>query len=344
MSKTVKLNSGYEIPVLGLGTWLHKYDFENQMGDAVVYAIKKGYRHIDCAYIYLNESEIGAALGKVIGSVVKREELFIVGKLWNHSHQPDQVEAACDQTMRELGVDYLDMYLMHFPTGFQKVAVGTPGMKDAGKHANYDVFSVPQNEETAEVLFDDVDYLATWKAMEELVKKGKVKSIGVSNFNHVQMERLINEGNIKPSVLQVERNPRFSQPKLSQWCKENDVLMIGYSPFGSPDLPWGRTDLPHILADPTLQEISKQVGKSTAQVVLRWNIQGGLGICGKSVFENELDSNLEIFDFELSDDQMKAIDGLNLNERKLVPIITLTDGTKAPRDGKHKYYPYHEEY
>jgi len=142
--------------------------------------------------------------------------------------------------------------------------------------------------------------------------------------------------------------------------------MIGYSPFGSPDLPWGRTDLPHILADTTLQEISKQVGKSTAQVVLRWNIQGGLGICGKSVFENELgknsqkelswesfwlkhlwfhlDSNLEIFDFELSDDQMKAIDGLNLNERKLVPIITLTDGTKVPRDGKHKYYPYHEEY
>ena len=123
------------------------------------------------------------------------------------------------------------------------------------------------------------------------------------------MERLINEGSIKPSVLQVERNPRFSQvkvsnkrsfstccdyfqPKLSQWCKENDVLMIGYSPFGSPDLPWGRTDLPHILADPTLQEISKQVGKSTAQVVLRWNIQGGLGICGKSVFENELGKKL----------------------------------------------------
>ena len=125
------------MPIMALGTWLHKYDFENQMADAVVYAINKGYKHIDCAYIegvllsfciyyrniwvkpfqsYLNETEIGGAFARTIGKTVKREDLFITAKLWNHSHQPDQVEAACDQSMRELGLDYLDLYLMHFPT------------------------------------------------------------------------------------------------------------------------------------------------------------------------------------------------------------------------------------
>lgn len=116
MSKSIKLNSGHDMPIMALGTWLHKYDFENQMADAVVYAINKGYRHIDCAYIYLNESEIGGAFKRTIGKTVKREDLFITAKLWNHSHQPDQVEAACDQSLRELGLDYVDLYLMHFPT------------------------------------------------------------------------------------------------------------------------------------------------------------------------------------------------------------------------------------
>lgn len=115
------------------------------------------------------------------------------------------------------------------------------------------------------MLFDNVDYLETWREMEKLVASGKVRAIGVSNFNHVQLQRLIDCGSIKPSVLQVERNPRFSQPKLSKWCQDNDIVMIGYSPFGSPDLPWGRTDLPHILADPTIKEIAARVGKSTAQ-------------------------------------------------------------------------------
>ena len=150
-------------------------------------------------------------------------------------------------------------------SGFQKVKVGTPGVKDAGKHADYDVYSVPQSEETAQVQFDNVDYLETWRAMEKLVASGKVRAIGVSDFNHVQLARLIEEGTIKPAVLQVERNPRFSQPKLTKWCAENDIVFIGYSPFGSPDLPWGRTDLPHILADPTIKQIAGRVGKSTAQ-------------------------------------------------------------------------------
>lgn len=132
------------MPVLGVGTWLHKKDFDTQMSDAVEYAIKVGYRHIDVAYIYLNEPEVGVALRNSIGKTVERKDLFITGKLWNHSHATDQVEAACQQSLDELGIEYFDLYLMHFPTAFQKIKVGTPGFNDAGKHADYDVFSVPQ--------------------------------------------------------------------------------------------------------------------------------------------------------------------------------------------------------
>jgi aldehyde reductase len=223
-------------------------------------AIDVGYRLIDGAYAYQNEAEVGAGIAaKIKDGTVKREDLFITSKLWGTFHKPELVLPALKKTLSDLGLQYLDLYLIHWPVALKE---GTPDLYPA------DAAGVPINS--------DADFVDTWKSMEEAVKLGLVKSIGVSNFNSEQIGRILASCTIKPVTNQVECHPYFNQRKLQEWCKERDIVITGYSPLGSPDRPWATAADPKLLDDPKLIELGKKYGKSAAQIVLRWNTQRGI--------------------------------------------------------------------
>ncbi|CAH1797541.1 unnamed protein product, partial [Owenia fusiformis] len=277
---TVKLSNGAEMPMLGLGTWKSK---AGEVENAVGVAIETGYRHIDCAYCYGNENEVGAGIKKKVDDgTVKREDLFIVSKLWNAFHRPDLVRGAVDESLKSLGVKYLDLYLIHWPYGFKEGLGNLP------------------KDEAGNVLYSDVNYLDTWKVLEELVDEGILKAIGLSNFNSVQIQDVIDNSRIKPTNLQVECHPYHNQAKLLAFCLERNITFTAYSPFASPDRPWAKPGEPLLIDDPRLKAIAEKYSKTPAQVVLRYQVQRQVVVIPKSVTPARIQSNFQIFDFELS--------------------------------------------
>ncbi|KAK2712081.1 hypothetical protein QYM36_010939 [Artemia franciscana] len=291
----VKLSNGYEMPIIGLGTWKSK---PGEVEEAVKNAIEVGYRHIDCAMVYENEKEVGAAIkAKIDDGTVKREDLFVVSKLWNTFHQVDLVIPTCKKTIEDLGVGYLDLYLIHWPMAYKE---------------NAGMFPADENGKT---LYSSVDYVDAWKGMEELVKMGLVKSIGISNFNSEQVQRVLDVATIKPVNNQVECHPYLNQKKLIAFCKERGICVTAYSPLGSPDRPWAKPDDPKLMEDPKLVELAKKHGKSPAQVLLRYQVQRGVIAIPKSVHKERLAQNINIFDFNLSDEDVKLVDSFDCNGR-----------------------------
>lgn len=199
--ETIKLNNGRSIPTVGLGTWKSK---PGEVASAVKTAIQAGYRHIDCAAVYGNEKEVGEALKSCIGSAVNREDLFITSKLWNTKHNPSDVRPALMQTLSDLGLDYLDLYLIHWPIALKDG--DEPFPKDAD----------------GKLIYAYHDPYDTWQAMETLVNDGLVRAIGLSNFNSKQVDDIISKSQIKPAVLQVECHPYLNQAQLIKHCKERD--------------------------------------------------------------------------------------------------------------------------
>merc|ERR1711953_1126471 len=220
MDKCIDLFTGSKMPLLGLGTWHH--GDQKEMSDAVRFAIKEGFRHIDCAYCYGNEKEMGEVFTEMVGEnkFIAREKMFIASKLWNTEHAGERVEAACRKTLEDLCLDYLDLYIIHWPSGF---------VHGKGR--------VPQDEQ-GKVLFSGVSLEETWLAMEKLVHLGLVKAIGLSNFNSKQILRILEVAKVRPAVLQVESNPRFANEPLRRFCARHSIKM-----------------LPHILAEPRLVEL-----------------------------------------------------------------------------------------
>jgi len=310
MATSLTLNNGMKIPLLGLGTWKSK---PGQVGAAVEHALRKGYRHIDCAAIYGNEAEVGAG---IVASGVPRSEIFITSKLWNTKHHPEDVEAACRKTLADLGVDYLDLYLIHSPVAFERGDIGYPVNED-GKFK-----------------FSDVHPTTTWLAMEKLVKKGLTKSIGLSSFNSEQIADVLEKGSVKPVTNQVECHPYLGQAKLFAFCKERDITITAFSPLGSPDRPWAKPGEPLLLEDPKIKVIAKKHSKSPAQVIIRWQIQRGVIVIPKSVTATRIEENGNVFDFELSAAEMKEMESFNCNGR-LSPMPPFT---------AHPHYPFHIEF
>lgn len=272
--KKYPLNNGLEIPALGLGTWNAT---DGSVGRAVIEAINCGYRHIDCAMIYQNEKEVGQALKECFDSgKVRREDLWITSKLWCNSHAPEDVKPALLSTLADLELEYLDLYLIHWPIAFKKDVLSAQSAEDL----------IPLKELPNE---------KTWKAMEELQKEGLVKSIGVSNFSIQKLKSLLDSCQIRPAVNQVEVHPYNPQDELIFFCKEQDIHVTAYSPLGSPGRPdfMRASEEPHLLSEPTVLAAAENAGCTPGQTLLHWVLSKGLSTIPKSSSASRIQENLQ---------------------------------------------------
>ena len=302
----LELTSGRRLPIVGLGLWKIERDVT---ADVVRRAVACGYRHVDSACDYGNEAETGQGLRAAVESgAVSREELWVTSKLWNNYHRAEHVRPALERTLSDLQLDYLDLYLIHFPIALkfipfeERYPPGWVGDPDA---------EVPKLDP------DAVPIRETWEAMQDLVDRGLVREIGVSNFGVSLLRDLQSYARIQPSVLQVEMHPFLAQEKLLRFCKEAGIAVTAFSPLGAQS--YFQLNMAEsgesVLKQPVIREIAETHGKSPAQVVLRWGIQRGTAIVPKTSSEARLRENLDVFDFQLSDDEMASISGLNRNRR-----------------------------
>lgn len=266
LTDTYTLNNGVEIPIVGFGTW--QTPNGNIAQSSVVEALDAGYRHIDTAAAYGNQESVGRGIRK---SGVPRDEIFVTTKLWNKDHGYQAAKQAIDRSLMELGLDYLDLYLIHWP--------------------NPEMFRDHWQEMNAD----------SWRAMEEAVAAGKIRAIGVSNFRPKHLDALLETATIKPTVNQIFLNPSDMQPEVTAYNDAHDILNEAYSPLGT-----GK-----IFKIDELQAIADKYGKTVAQVVLRWSLQYSFLPLPKSVHEDRIKENAQLFDFELTAADMTLIDGLH---------------------------------
>ncbi|XP_034650957.1 aldo-keto reductase family 1 member B1 [Drosophila subobscura] len=308
LAPKIKLSNGQEMPVLGLGTWK---SFESEAYQSTKNAIDIGYRHIDTAFVYENEQEVGQAVReKIAEGVIKREEIFITTKLGGIHHDPELVERAFRLSLSNLGLEYIDLYLMHLP-------IGQKFHNDSNVHGTLEL--------------TEVDYLDTWREMEKLVDLGLARGIGLSNFNAAQTERVLANCRIKPVVNQVECHPGFQQQKLREHAKQHGLVICAYCPLARPQ---PARQWPAFIYDEQAQQLAKKYGRSTAQICLRYLIQIGVVPLPKSSNKTRIEENFKVFDFELSAEDVRAMEGYQTGQRT-VPFSGMSG---------HKYYPFNDEF
>lgn len=283
------LSNGFTMPSVGLGTY--KEENPEKLVVAVKAAIAAGYRHFDCAYCYNNEHIIGKAIREAIeesNGSLKREDLFITSKCWNAFHSKEAVAKHIDDCLKKFGFDYLDLFLMHWPFGFKENAGDFP-MGENGKP-----------------LLSDVHFTETYKAMELIVEQGKAKSIGLSNFNIAQVKEILSMCKVRPVVNQFEVNPLCQNTELVEYCQSEKIAVTGYAPLGAADRGWAESGDPMPLENPVILDMAKKHNKTPAQIILRWLIQRDIIVIPKSVTPARIAQNADLFDFELTADDMEA--------------------------------------
>ncbi|NP_001072204.1 aldo-keto reductase family 1, member C2 [Xenopus tropicalis] len=311
----VLLNDGNRMPVIGYGTYAPQNVPKHLAEEGAKVAIDVGYRHIDSAFTYLNEAEVGRAINaKIADGTVKREDLFYTGKLWSSFHTPERVRQGFEKSLKDLQLDYMDLFIIHLPVEFKP---------------EDNPFPVDEN---GKFLYHNTDLRDTWKAMEALKDEGLVKSIGVSNFNKRQLELILSMPGLKykPVCNQVECHIYLNQSKLLEFCKSKDIVLVGYSVLGSSrDEQWIDQNSPVVLEDPVLNAIAKKLNRTPAQVAMRYLLQRGVVILAKSFTPARIQQNFQIFDFQLNAEEMKTLDGVNKNLRYL-DLKQLADHPKYP--------------
>ncbi|KAI4679156.1 uncharacterized protein J4E88_006449 [Alternaria novae-zelandiae] len=279
------LNTGAQIPAVGFGTWQAK---PGEVERAVETALKAGYRHIDCAAIYRNEAEVGDGIRR---SGIPRSDIFLTGKLWNTKHAPEDVEAALDKSLQDLGVEYLDLFLMHWPVAFNGATGKWFPLRDSG------VFDLA-----------DIDPATTYKAMEKLLDTGKVRAIGVSNFTVNRLSDLLSKTDVVPAVNQIEAHPYLQQPALFDFCKSKGILIEAYSPLGN-----NQTGEPRTVDDELVGSVGRRLGMDGGQLLASWGIQRGTVVLPKSVTPSRIKSNMQVK--ELPKDAFDELSGLERHKR-----------------------------
>lgn len=298
--------SAPDTPSIGLGLWKIP---NSQCADVVYQAIKLGYRHLDSACDYGNEVEVGQGIARAIEEgICTREDLYIVSKLWNTYHKKEHVKPALEKTLNDLGLEYLDSYLIHFP-------IAQPFVPFETRYPPEWIFD-PEADQP-EMKTAPIPLHETWAAMEELVSLGLVKTIGVCNYNTGLLHDLMSYAVIKPTDLQIESHPYLTQERLIRLAKSYGITVTAFSPLGALSyLELDMADaLESVLKQPAITKIAEKHAKTPAQVVLRWGIQRGCNLISKSSNESRLKENLDIYNFDLSDQEMNDISALNTNRR-----------------------------
>jgi alcohol dehydrogenase (NADP+) len=313
-----KLYTGAEIPAIGLGTFGSDRFTASEIAEAVLGAAAIGYRHFDCAAVYGNEREIGGSFKKVMSSGIKRQELWITSKLWNNKHAEEDVIPTCKKTLADLQLDYLDLYLIHWPFPNHH----GPGV-DVGSR---DPHAVPYIHE---------NYMKTWRQMEKLVELGLVRHIGTSNMTIPKLKLVLRDAKIKPAASEMELHPHFQQPELFKYCIDNKIAPIGFSPIGSPTRP-DRDKTPDDtvdIEDPVIIKIAKRLNVHPAVVCVKWAVQRGQIPIPFSIYPKEYSSNLKAVTVDpLTKEEMREIEGIDKNNRLIKGQVFLWESAKDWQD------------
>jgi alcohol dehydrogenase (NADP+) len=308
------LYTGAKIPAIGLGTFGSDRFSGEAIAEAVKGAISVGYRHIDCASIYLNEHLVGQSLREVLSKGVKREELWITSKLWNDKHGEKDVIPSCEKSLKDLGLDYLDLYLVHWPF---------PNYHAPGVDADSrDPHARPYIHE---------EYMRTWRQMEKLVELGLVRHIGTSNMTQPKLKLVLRDASIKPACNEMELHPHFQQAEFFKFVLDNGIVPIGFTPIGSPTRP-DRDKAPGDtvdIQDPVIVKVAQRLNVHPAVVCVKWAVQRGQVPIPFSIYRKEYESNLQCtVSAPLTEEEMKEIAGIDKNCRLIKGQVFLWNGAK----------------